>query len=145
MTYDRDEEAWGMDDGEARRTAPDIDARAIRPGDSFGMTERPAASGIAVLALKGELDLATAPKLRARIEQAATGRALVIDLKRVSFVDSAILRELLRARAELAADGVQLVLAGSPMPVRRLLDLTRTAELFDQAADVETALTRLTA
>jgi hypothetical protein len=40
---------------------------------------------------------------------------------------------------------VRLVLAGAPMPVRRLLDLTRTGELFDQADDVETALMRLTA
>jgi anti-sigma B factor antagonist len=134
-----------MDDGEARRTAPDIDARGSRPGDSFATADRPAASGIAVLALEGELDLSAAPKLRARIEQAATGRALVIDLRRVTFADSAILKELLRARAELAADDVRLVLVGAPKPVRRLLDLTRTAELFEQADDVETALTRLTA
>jgi anti-sigma B factor antagonist len=98
-----------------------------------------------VLALQGELDLSAAPRLRARIEQAATGRALVIDLKRVTFADSAILKELLRARAELAADDVRLVLVGAPKPVRRLLDLTRTAELFEQADDAETALTRLTA
>jgi anti-anti-sigma factor len=134
-----------MDDGEARRTAPDIDARGIRPGDPFAIAERRATSGIAVLVLDGELDLSAAPKLRARIEQAATGRALVIDLRRVTFVDSAILKELLRARTELEVDDVRLVLAGAPMPVRRLLDLTRTADMFDQAEDVETALTRLTA
>lgn len=145
MTYDRDEEAKGMDDGEARRRASDIDARGIRPGDSFAIAERPAAAGIAVLALRGELDLSAAPRLRARIAQAATGRALVIDLRRVTFLDSAILKELLRARGELVADDVRLVLAGAPKQVRRLLDLTRTAELFDQADDVETALTRLTA
>jgi anti-sigma B factor antagonist len=133
-----------MDDGEARRMAPEIDARGIRPAASFAIADRAAASGIAVLALEGELDLSAAPKLRARIEEAATGRALVIDLRRVTFVDSAILKELLRARASLGERDAQLVLAGAPMPVRRLLDLTRTAELFDQAPDVETALTRLT-
>ena len=132
-----------MDDGEARRTAPEIDARGIRPAASFA--DRAAASGIAVLALEGELDLSAAPMLRARIDEAATGRALVIDLRRVTFVDSAILKELLRARASLGERDAQLVLAGAPMPVRRLLDLTRTAELFDQAPDVETALTRLIA
>jgi anti-sigma B factor antagonist len=133
-----------MDDGEARRM-PEIDARGIRPAASFAIADRAAASGIAVLALEGELDLSAAPKLRARIEEAATGRALVIDLRRVTFVDSAILKELLRARATLGEREVQLVLAGAPMPVRRLLDLTRTAELFDKAPDVETALTRLIA
>ena len=133
-----------MDDGHARRTALDIDAGEIRPPVSYAIAERRGASGIAVLALEGELDLAAAPKLRARIEQAATERALLIDLERVTFVDSAILKELLRARAELAERDVRLVLAAAPMPVRRLLDLTRTAELFEQADDVETALTRLT-
>ena len=134
-----------MDDGEERRAAPDIDARGIRPPVSFAIAERPVASGIALRALEGELDLSAAPRLRARIAEAATGRALVIDLRRVTFVDSAILKELLRARAELRAADVRLVLVGSPMPVRRLLELTRTSELFEQADDVETALTRLTA
>ena len=54
-----------------------------------------------------------------------------------------MLKELLRARAELAARDVRLVLAGVPAPVRRLLDLTRTSELFEDAPDVETALKRL--
>ena len=134
-----------MDDGQPRRTAPDIDVRGIRPPDAFGIAERSAAAGIAVVALDGELDLAAARKLRARIAEAATGRALVIDLRRVTFVDSAILKELLRARAELAAGDVRLVLAGAPMPVRRLLDLTRAAELFEEAPDVEAALRLLIA
>jgi anti-anti-sigma regulatory factor len=37
-----------------------------------------------------------------------------------------------------------LLLAGVQPPVRRLLDLTRTAELFEQAPDAETAVKRLT-
>lgn len=101
--------------------------------------------GIAVLALEGELDLAVAPRVRARIEHAADGRALVIDLRGVTFVDSAALKELLRARTELPARDVRLVLAGVPPPVRRLLDLTRTSQLFEEAPDVDAALTRLSA
>lgn len=101
--------------------------------------------GIAVLALEGELDLAITPRLRAQIEHAADGRALVIDMRRVTFVDSAALKELLRARSELPARDVRLVLAGVPPPVRRLLDLTRTADLFEDAPDVDAALMRLSA
>ena len=40
---------------------------------------------------------------------------------------------------------VRLVLAGVAPPVRRLLDLTRTSELFEDAPDVAAALTRLSA
>ncbi|HEX2411370.1 MAG TPA: STAS domain-containing protein [Solirubrobacteraceae bacterium] len=133
------------DERQERRGASGIDAGGIRPSASYGIADRPEVDGIAVLALVGELDLAAAPLLRARIEQAGTGRALVIDFARVTFVDSAVLKELLRARGELAANGVRLVLAGVPMPVRRLLDLTRTSELFEDAENVEAALTQLSA
>jgi hypothetical protein len=34
-------------------------------------------------------------------------------------------------------------LAGVPAPVRRLMDLTRTSELFEDAPDLDTALKRL--
>jgi len=134
-----------MDDREAHREAPGIDAGGIRPPAAYAIADRPEVDGVAVLALEGELDLMAAPLLRARIEQVATGRALVIDFRRVTFVDSAVLKELLRARGELAANDVRLVLAGVPMPVRRLLDLTQTSDLFEDAPDVETALTRLNA
>jgi len=54
-----------------------------------------------------------------------------------------VLTVLRRARAELAARGKRLVLAAVPPPVRRLMDLTRTSELFEDAPDVDTALKRL--
>lgn len=98
-----------------------------------------------MIVLRGELDLAAAPILRARVDEAMAGRALVIDFAETTFIDSAVLKELLRARAELAANDVRLVLAAVPPPVRRLLDLTRTSELFDDAPDAATAVTRLSA
>jgi anti-anti-sigma factor len=64
----------------------------------------------------------------------------VLDFTRATFIDSAVLKELLRARVELAERRVRLVLAGVPAPVRRLLDLTRTSELFEDAPDVDSAL-----
>jgi anti-anti-sigma factor len=78
--------------------------------------------------------------LRARVDEAAAGRGLVIDMAEATFIDSAVLKELLRARAELAAADAGLVLAGVSTPVRRLLDLTRTYELFDHAPDTKTAV-----
>jgi anti-anti-sigma factor len=98
---------------------------------------------VRVVVLGGELDLAAAPKLRARVDETASGQALVLDLAKTTFIDSAVLKELLRARGELAERDVRLVLAGVPAPVRRLLDLTRTSELFEDAADVDEAVRRL--
>jgi anti-sigma B factor antagonist len=120
-----------------------IDTRGIRPPAAYSIEDRQAAPGVSLVVVRGEPDLAAVPLLRARVDAAAAGRALVVDLGETTFIDSAVLKELLRARAELAAHDVRLVLAAVPPPVRRLLDLTRTYELFEHAPDSETALRRL--
>jgi anti-anti-sigma factor len=117
------------------------DDRGVRPPAAYAIRDA-VAGGAAILVLEGELDLASTPLLRARVDEAA-GPALVLDFRRATFIDSAVLKELLRARSDLAARDVRLVLAGVPAPIRRLLDLTRTSELFEDAPDVETALRRL--
>jgi anti-anti-sigma factor len=121
------------------RDAAEIDERGLRPAPACTIRD----AGEHVLHLEGELDLASAPELRKHFDEADS--AMVVDFARVTFIDSAVLKELLRARVEMAERGVRLVLAGVPMPVRRLLDLTRTSELFEDAPDVDTALKRLSA
>jgi anti-sigma B factor antagonist len=121
------------------RDAAGMDERGLRPAAAYAIRD----AGEHVLQLEGELDLASAPELRNRFDEA--DGAMVVDLARVTFIDSAVLKELLRARVEMAERGVRLVLAGVPAPVRRLLDLTRTSELFEDAPDVDAALKRLSA
>jgi anti-anti-sigma factor len=128
-----------MKDDESRDAAS-IDERGLRPPAAYTIRDRPGG----VLALEGELDLAAAPELRQWLD-AASGDALVVDFTRATFIDSAVLKELLRGRAELAERGVRLILAGVPPSVRRLLDLTRTSELFEDAPDLASALKRLNA
>jgi anti-sigma B factor antagonist len=109
----------------------------------YTIAEGASTERVRVLTLEGELDLAAAPRLQARVDETPSGQALVLDLSRATFIDSAVLKELLRARAELSERDVRLVLAGVAPPVRRLLDLTRTSELFEDAASVDEALKRL--
>jgi anti-sigma B factor antagonist len=120
-----------------------VDVRSATSPAVYSIAEREPPAGVSVLVLSGELDMAAAPRLRARIDEEPAGHAVVIDLAKTTFIDSAVLKELLRARAELAARDARLVLAAIPRPVRRLLDLTRTAELFEEAPDARTAVTRL--
>jgi anti-sigma B factor antagonist len=131
------------DDYGERREPASIDARGIRPPAAFTIADGESSAEVRVVVLEGELDLAAAPLLRARIDETEAGQALVLDLAKTSFIDSATLKELLRARSELAARDARFVLAGVSTPVRRLLDLTRTSELFEDAPDVETALRQL--
>lgn len=98
--------------------------------------------GTVLLALSGELDLSSGPELRAEVDAAATEGAsrLVLDLAGTEFMDSSMLKELLRANAELSGAGAQVVLVAPQPPVARLLELTRTAELFTIAPDRAAAL-----
>lgn len=93
--------------------------------------------GTVVIALSGELDLAASPDFRRALEEGRdqAPQRVVLDLTEAAFVDSTMLKELLRANAETAENGGTLVLVGPQPPVQRLLDLTRTATLFTIRAD----------
>ena len=131
------------DERDERREPATIHERGVRSRAPYSIAEGESTDRVRILLLEGELDLAAAPRLQARVDETASGRALVLDLSRATFIDSAVLKELLRARSELAERDVRLVLAGVAPPVRRLLDLTRTSELFEDAADLDEAVRRL--
>jgi anti-anti-sigma factor len=79
------------------------------------------------LHISGELDLATAPALQARLGRAITHHreaGFVLDLAAVTFVDCAGLRPVLRARNRL---GHRLYLRNVPARVLRLLELADVA------------------
>ena len=85
-----------------------------------------------VLALSGELDLASAPMLERELREAeATGpRRIVIDLGGLAFMDSTGLQALLRARERANNDGHQLSLRRAPHQVQRVFELTKTVDAF---------------
>lgn len=112
----------------------------VEPADAFSVDARPAAEGVELVELAGELDIAATSTVRARVDDAAGRRALVLDLSGATFLDSSMLKELLRANVELERHETRLVLAGVPPAVRRVLDLTRTAGLFTLADDRQAAL-----
>jgi anti-anti-sigma factor len=115
-----------------------IDEAGIKPPPAYSISDE-AIGGAVVIRLEGELDIAAGTSLRNHVDSTA-GSALVLDLRLVTFVDSSALRELLRARTEVEARGDRLVLAAIPPPLRRLLELTHTAGLFETAPTREAAL-----
>jgi anti-anti-sigma factor len=117
-----------------------IDGRGVDPAGVFTIEELPGPAGVVTVVLAGELDMAASSAVRSRVDAAAGLRGLVIDLEGATFIDSSMLKELLRAGAELARYETRLVLAAVPPTVRRLLELTRTTELFTIAADRAEAL-----
>jgi anti-sigma B factor antagonist len=89
--------------------------------------------GGAILAVQGEVDVATAPALREAIVRAVDGRParVVIDLTGVSFMDSSALGVLVSGFKHAQGAGVPLLLAGPGPGVYRLLRTSGMVEIFE--------------
>ena len=85
-----------------------------------------------VLTLSGELDLATAPVLQARLDPVMRGSGMVvINLSRLEFIDSSGLHTLVRAERHLRRSGGQLVLVRGPRAVHRIFEITSLDSHFE--------------
>src|SRR5579871_1341333 len=81
---------------------------------SFLITRRELADDTSLLSVEGDLDLASAPSLKWALAdlQTAGSRHVVVDLSRVSFIDSTALGVLVGAQRALDP-GVKLAIACS--------------------------------
>jgi anti-sigma B factor antagonist len=79
------------------------------------------------LALLGELDVASAPQLRERVLELCgeDTTEVVLDMARLSFIDSSGLNALLRLKEECERRGCAFYLTPGTPPVERLFDITR--------------------
>jgi anti-anti-sigma factor len=86
----------------------------------------------AVIALNGELDLASAPDLERELRdaEAESPARVVIDLKGLAFMDSTGLQALLRARERASNAPYELVLRRGSHQVQRVFELTKTVDAF---------------
>jgi anti-anti-sigma factor len=90
-----------------------------------------------VLALRGELDVFSAPLLDARLRDVRPLRSpLVIDVAGLSFIDSSGLRSLTTLRRAAVEDvGGAVTLRNPRHSLLKLLDMTGLADAFDVASD----------
>lgn len=90
----------------------------------------------AVLALRGELDMAGVALVTSRVA-AALARpdvtAVDLDLVAVTFLDSAGLNCLLKAQAEAAAAGIPLQVVAASPGVKRVVELAGVTDLVADA------------
>ena len=88
--------------------------------------------GSHLVVASGELDLASTSEMSAIFAMAAAGpqEAVVLDLMGVEFIDSSALATILRAAQQLEGAGKRLHVVAPEGPVRRLLEITGTAQRF---------------
>jgi anti-sigma B factor antagonist len=99
---------------------------------SFSCNLVDAGSGVGRVELSGELDIATAPQLEQRLNEAlSTGcRRVVVDLRGLSFIDSTGLVLLARWNLASRQDGFRLSLVQGDDRIRRVFELTGLAPEF---------------
>jgi anti-anti-sigma factor len=88
--------------------------------------------GVVMVALRGELDLASARKTEERfasIDEQAPAR-MVVDLGGLTFIDSSGLRVLLLADARARERGYELVLLPGEEPVQRVFEVTGALDVL---------------
>jgi anti-anti-sigma factor len=101
--------------------------------------DRRSEDGVAVVAVRGELDLNTAPTLCLAIEQAAP--PVVVDLSAVGFCDSTGMRALMEAAREVEAGAGMLAIVVPPDgPVDTTLARAGVREFLNVAGSLPDAL-----
>jgi anti-sigma B factor antagonist len=104
-----------------RRIAPIPADRPVRPFTAEAVaTDR----GV-IVDVAGEVDIATAPRLReALATRPRVDGLLLVDLTSVTFMDSSGLAVILELQAEVAQAGARLAIVCPPGPVRLLFEVT---------------------
>jgi anti-sigma B factor antagonist len=127
--------------GGARKKAPGPPlSQSLRPRGpvelEVGQYERPEAT---VVTVSGELDILTAPKFSASIDEVVRGRTrdVVVDLSETRFVDSAGLQVLLSAQRRVTRRARWLALICPAGPVRRVIELARLTETLGVLASLK--------
>ncbi|MBE8522699.1 STAS domain-containing protein [Amycolatopsis sp. H6(2020)] len=109
-------------------------------GTPFSVATRTTGAG-AVVTVEGELDVATAPRLRAGVAALVLrpGQRLVVDLAGVTFCDSSGISALIAARNVAEAAGAGVALAAVPARLSRTFGLIGLADFFPAYPSAEDA------
>ena len=101
---------------------------------------------VPVVTVPEEVDITNAPGLRAALLQAAAdgSPALVVDMTRTRFCDSAGLRVLVDAHKRALAAGSALLLAVPPAAVLRVLEITGIDQVIPSFASLDEAVAHAT-
>lgn len=109
-----------------------MDAVQPSPYEPFSLAVEPGPTGVTVVP-SGELDMDSTPLMSRQVHDLyGTGvERVVIDLGRVSFMDSTGLRGLLELREHSMRASCELTLASASAPVLRVFAITSTRDMFN--------------
>jgi anti-sigma B factor antagonist len=96
-----------------------------------------ASNGIVRLALTGEFDIASAPRVEEEIARLEDARPalLVLDLRGLEFMDSTGLRAVVGADARAREQGRRFAVVRGPEAVHRIFEVTRLTDQLEIVDD----------
>ncbi len=97
---------------------------------------------VAIVAVRGELDISTSPVLRDRLVELGSGQAkkLVVDLEAVEFLDSTGLGVLVGGLKRMRSKDGDLVLVCTKPRILKVFEITALTKVFRIAASRDEAL-----
>ena len=95
---------------------------------------------VAQLSLQGEFDLAAAEQFERQLKslEAKKPKLIVIDLRKVRFIDSTGLQQILKADARSRQNGFRLTIVRGPANVHRVFEITGMDKHLSIVDDVPT-------
>jgi len=95
--------------------------------------------GLVRVALVGELDLSTVAKVQEELRrvEASAPATMVVDLSKLTFLDSTGLRCIVTADERARAEGRRIVIVRGPDAVQRVFTITRLEERLELVDDVD--------
>jgi anti-sigma B factor antagonist len=112
------------------------------PFDDFHLSVAVVTPALALVSVAGELDLYTAERLRAGLDEAsATGAdRIVVDLSGISFIESTALGVLVQRAKRVAERGPTLALVSNDPRTLRVFEVTGLRRIFPMHATLHAAL-----
>ena len=108
---------------------------ALRAPPLFTCARTDARAGTTRVQVTGELDLATAERLERTLRDAqAEARQVVLDLRRLTFMDCSGMRVILGAAQRARQAGDRLTVVPGPAQVERVFTLTGADNVIEMAA-----------
>ncbi len=95
-----------------------------------------------VFPLEGEIDLHVSPRIATLLAAVVKGKPqkLVVDLSKVSYIDSSGLAVLIEGMQNVEAYGGKFLIAGLQETVRPIFEIARLDQVFRLFPDVDAAL-----
>jgi anti-sigma B factor antagonist len=98
--------------------------------------------GVSVLVIEGEIDLYASPQLREKFDEVVEGdgKAVVVNLDKVSYIDSSGLATFIEAYQKLNAKEGKLVLCNLKETVRSVFEIARLEDVLTLAGSESEAI-----